>query len=83
MASEFRRRSFACLTQLPVVRMPLVVEGLEKRAVHGREYFGLPADAFLFGYIYDVNSYVERKNPGALIEAFRREFGDSTMRCWC
>jgi hypothetical protein len=77
VASEFCRRSFACLTQLPVVRMPLVVEGLEQRAVHGREYFGLPARVFLFGYIYDVNSYIERKNPVALIEAFRREFGDS------
>ena len=77
VGSEFCRRSFACLTQLPVVRMPLVVESLEKRAVYGREYFGLPARVFLFGYIYDVNSYIERKNPVALIEAFRREFGDS------
>ena len=77
VASEFCRRSFSCLTDVPVVRMPVVVEGLEKLAVYGREHFGLPADAFLFGYIYDVNSYIERKNPLALIEAFRREFGDS------
>jgi glycosyltransferase involved in cell wall biosynthesis len=77
VASEFCRRAFACLTRLPVVRMPLVIEGLEKRATHGREHFGLPERTFAFGYVYDVNSYLERKNPVALIEAFRREFGSS------
>lgn len=77
VASEFCRRSFACLTKLPVVVMPLVIEGLEKHVKYGREYFGLPTSAFLFGYIYDVNSYIQRKNPLALVEAFRREFGDS------
>ena len=78
VASEFCRRSFACLTKLPVVRMPLVVEGLEKQATHNRSHFGLPESVFIFGYIFDVNSSVQRKNPLALIEAFRREFGDST-----
>ena len=77
VASEFCRRSFSCLTQLPVVRMPLVIEGLEKQATYGRTHFGLPDSAFLFGYAFDVNSYLQRKNPLALIEAFRREFGDS------
>jgi glycosyltransferase involved in cell wall biosynthesis len=77
VASEFCRRSISSMTRLPVVRMPLVIEGLEKRLAYGREHFGLPAETFLFGYAYDVNSYVDRKNPLALIEAFRREFADS------
>ena len=77
VASEFCRRSFSCLTQLPVVRMPLVIEGLEKRIIYDRAHFGLPESVFLFGYAFDVNSYLQRKNPFALIEAFRREFGDS------
>jgi glycosyltransferase involved in cell wall biosynthesis len=77
VASEFCRRSFSCLTQLPVIRMPLVIEGLEKQAIYDRTHFGLPATAFLFGYAFDVNSYLQRKNPFALIEAFQREFGDS------
>jgi glycosyltransferase involved in cell wall biosynthesis len=78
VASEFCRRGFSCLTRLPVTRMPLVIEGLEQQAVHNRAHFGLPDSAFLFGYAFDVNSYLERKNPLALIEAFRHEFGDST-----
>ena len=57
--------------------MPLVVEGLEKQVTHNRSHFGLPESVFIFGYIFDVNSSVQRKNPLALIEAFRREFGDS------
>lgn len=77
VASEFCRRSICSVTRLPVVRMPVVIEGLEKRLVHDRVHFGLPESAFLFGYAYDVNSYLDRKNPVALVEAFRREFGDS------
>ena len=78
VASEFCRRSISSMTRLPVVRMPLVIEGLEKRLAYGRDHFGLPSSTFLFGYAYDVNSYLDRKNPIALIEAFRREFGESS-----
>ena len=53
------------------------MEGLERQVTHDRAHFGLPDSVFTFGYIFDVNSYVQRKNPLALIEAFRREFGDS------
>jgi hypothetical protein len=53
------------------------VEGLERQITHNRAHFGLPESVFLFGYIFDVNSSVERKNPLALVEAFRREYGDS------
>jgi glycosyltransferase involved in cell wall biosynthesis len=77
VASEFCRRSISSMTRLPVVRMPLVIEGLEKRLKYNRSHFGLPESPFLFGYAYDVNSFFERKNPVALVEAFRREFGDS------
>jgi glycosyltransferase involved in cell wall biosynthesis len=77
VASEFCRRSFSCLTRLPVTRMPLVIEGLERQTIHNRTHFGLPDSAFLFGYTFDVNSYLERKNPFALIKAFHREFADS------
>jgi glycosyltransferase involved in cell wall biosynthesis len=78
VASEFCRRSISSITQLPVVRMPLVIEGLDQRLAYGCEHFSLPSSTFLFGYAYDVNSYLDRKNPIALIEAFRREFGEST-----
>ena len=77
VASEFCRLTFQSATSLPVKRIPPVVDGLEKRITHSREHFGLPRDRFVFGYIFDLASYFERKNPLCLVEAFRREFGDS------
>lgn len=40
-----------------------------------RSAFGLPDETLLFGYFFDAKSELERKNPAALIEAFRRAFG--------
>ena len=77
VASEFCRHAFQSLTRLPVTRVPLVVDGLEAKAVYPREHFQLPRDVFVFAYIFDVSSYMERKNPLCLIDAFKREFGDS------
>ncbi len=37
-----------------------------------RSRFGLPQDRFLFLSLFDLNSYTARKNPRAVIEAFRR-----------
>jgi glycosyltransferase involved in cell wall biosynthesis len=37
-----------------------------------RAKFGLPHDQYLFLFLYDLNSYSERKNPAGVIEAFRR-----------
>ena len=39
-----------------------------------RARFGLPTDRFLFLFLYDLNSYSERKNPRAVLEAYRRAF---------
>src|SRR5258708_18886931 len=77
VASEFCRHAFQSITKLPVTRIPLVVDGLEKKAIYPREHFDLPGDAFVFSYIFDVSSYLDRKNPFCLIEAFKREFGNS------
>ncbi len=74
---EFVRHSFQALTNLPVTRMALVVDGIEKKATYPREHFGFPRDVFVFGYIFDVASFFERKNPLCLVEAFKREFGHS------
>jgi GT2 family glycosyltransferase/glycosyltransferase involved in cell wall biosynthesis len=75
--SEFNRQSFQTLTPLPVTLIPPVVDGLEQKAIHGRKHFGIPEDVFVFSYIFDVSSYIDRKNPFCLIEAFKRAFGGS------
>ena len=39
-----------------------------------RRRFGLPDDAYVFLFNFDFYSTTERKNPGAVIDAFRRAF---------
>lgn len=39
-----------------------------------RAQWGVPAQAFVFFFAFDLLSYVERKNPQALLRAFREAF---------
>ena len=64
---------------LPVVVMPHAVKPeLEPR--DWRAHFGFPADQVLFLFAFDFNSYLERKNPMGLVEAFRRAFPDKSQQ---
>jgi GT2 family glycosyltransferase/glycosyltransferase involved in cell wall biosynthesis len=76
VASEYCKHAFQCMTKLPVRRIPLVVDGLDEQAIYGREHFDLPTDVFVFCYIFDISSQIERKNPECLIRAFKNEFGE-------
>ena len=40
-----------------------------------RARLNLPAGAFVFLFAFDFHSYFARKNPVAVVEAFRRAFG--------
>lgn len=61
-------------------RMPLPVHrmlpGVEVREVEPvpRASIGVPADDFVFFFMFDMASQMHRKNPLAVIEAFRRAF---------
>ena len=39
-----------------------------------REYFNLPNDKFIFSFVFHMSSVMERKNPLALIAAFKQAF---------
>ncbi|MBB3135190.1 glycosyltransferase involved in cell wall biosynthesis [Rhizobium pisi] len=68
--SEFTRRAIAPLTKAPVIVVPHPVT--EKPATEGmREKFGIAKDAFLVSFIFSAGSSINRKNPQAVIEAFR------------
>jgi glycosyltransferase involved in cell wall biosynthesis len=58
----------------PVYLMPMAVDlGLVKQfksRSQARVHFGLPVKAKLFCFSFDLNSYIERKNPQACIDAF-------------
>ncbi len=72
--SEFVRKAIEMKSPVPVLAMPHAIQF--KRPTEPvdalRRRFGLPADDFLFLFLYDLNSYSARKNPAAVIEAFRR-----------
>jgi hypothetical protein len=61
------------VTKKPVVTMPLPVRIPERSPDITRAHFGLP-DQFLFLFMFDFLSIVERKNPLGLIDAFTRAF---------
>jgi glycosyltransferase involved in cell wall biosynthesis len=39
-----------------------------------KEYFGLSGDRYVFAFVFDMNSRMQRKNPLGLIRAFREAF---------
>jgi len=82
--SNFVRESLALKSILPVLTMPhaIAFERPTGAPASLRARFGLPAGRFLFLCLFDLNSYTARKNPGAVIEAFRRSglaAGDATL----
>lgn len=71
--SNFVRDSLALKSILPVLTMPHAM-GFERPAGTSatlRAQFGLASDRLLFLCLFDLNSYSARKNPRAVIEAFR------------
>jgi glycosyltransferase involved in cell wall biosynthesis len=71
VASRFVRDALGAVSPVPVVCLPPSVTLPEPLDV-GREHFGLPADRFVFLFVFDLSSQFERKNPLGLIRAFRR-----------
>ena len=69
--SRFAAEAIALKVPVPVLTMPHAIS-FARPAGDFRAEFGLPADRFLFLFLYDLNSYSERKNPAAVLEAFRR-----------
>jgi glycosyltransferase involved in cell wall biosynthesis len=76
VASEFGRRAVQAMTRTPVNIVPPPVSAAQGDGVRGRRQWGVPEDVFVFLYVFDYSSYVDRKNPSCLIDAYEREFGD-------
>jgi glycosyltransferase involved in cell wall biosynthesis len=62
----------------PLYLMPMAVDlgpvRQFKSQRQARAHFGLPAKAQLFCFSFDLNSYIDRKNPQACVEAFLLAF---------
>ena len=74
--SDFCLDAISARSPIPVRKLPLPVEP-KTAATLDREELGIPKDAFLFSFVFNYLSYFERKNPLAVIRAFRAAFGAS------
>lgn len=75
--SDFVAASFRSRSPVSVLTMPLAVTvpALDP-ARFTKAYYGLPEDRFLFFFTFDAASYLDRKNPIAVVRAFKKAFGD-------
>jgi glycosyltransferase involved in cell wall biosynthesis len=73
VASDFVGDAVARETSKPVLTFPLPVLVPPPPAL-GRADLGLPENAFVFLFVFDFFSTLQRKNPLGLIEAFTRAF---------
>jgi glycosyltransferase involved in cell wall biosynthesis len=74
--SRFIQAAVSAKARVPVVLMP---HAISLPQVHpSRARFGLPESGFLFLTMYDLLSYQERKNPEAVVRAFRKAFATRT-----
>lgn len=71
--SEFIAGAVGRSVTIPVVHMPHGIEVTELTPF-SLSTFGVPVGRFVFLLMFDFDSFVERKNPVAAIEAFRRAF---------
>jgi glycosyltransferase involved in cell wall biosynthesis len=72
-ASRFIQKTLQTAISIPVVWMPPAIT-IEKRPNLDRNFFNLPENIFLFHFNFDFSSYATRKNPMAVIDAYRLAF---------
>ena len=74
--TEFVSNAFRKVSPVPVYTIPHVVETKVNEKLT-RKDFELPEDKFIYLCLYDPRSSVERKNPQAVIHAFKKAFKDN------
>jgi glycosyltransferase involved in cell wall biosynthesis len=74
--TDYIKESLMQSSTVPVhkVTFPITID--MSKVSSNRESFDLPANTFLFIFAFDHNSIMSRKNPMAVIEAYRLAFGD-------
>ena len=69
--SSFVYDCISAATKTPVYYMPMAVE-VSDECIYRKEYFNIPENKYIFLFLYDSASYVQRKNPDGVLNAFRR-----------
>ncbi len=70
--SHFMAENIGAVAPVPVIALPPPVTPPSEAAAPTR--LGIPDDGFLFLFVFDYLSTIQRKNPVGLIEAFKRAF---------
>jgi glycosyltransferase involved in cell wall biosynthesis len=73
--STFVADALRPISTVPVAVVPYPVDRLPETRVLTRASLGLPETALIFLYVFDLGSTTGRKNPLALLRAFRDAFG--------
>jgi glycosyltransferase involved in cell wall biosynthesis len=78
VASSFIAQALAPVSPIPVVRIPLVLTvGEPGSRERGRGRLGARPDELVYLFLFDVHSHLQRKNPLAVVEAFKQAFAPS------
>jgi glycosyltransferase involved in cell wall biosynthesis len=78
VGTSFIANVLAPVCPVPVVRVPPVMTGGARGCrTAGRRRLGVGADTFVFLFIFDFHSYFQRKNPLAVVQAFKHAFPPS------
>lgn len=77
VSSRFVEDAFRKVTDKPILRAPLPLSHMPDSGLQ-RGDFGLPEEGFVFLASFDFNSWIARKNPYAVVEAFLRAFSASS-----
>ena len=73
VASHFMAEMIGAASPIPVRPIPLPVS-VPPSPSFDRSRYGIPTGDYLFTFVFDWHSTVERKNPHGLVEAFRTAF---------
>ena len=74
VSSDYNREIYSRFTQKPVINVGMAVEELPEVEPLDREALGLDQDSFVFLTTFDSFSFIERKNPFGVLDAFREAF---------
>jgi glycosyltransferase involved in cell wall biosynthesis len=78
VGSSFIANTLAPVSPVPVVRIPPVLTPPKQASrERGRQRLGVAPDEFVFLFVFDFHSHLERKNPMAVIDAFKAAFAPS------
>lgn len=76
VASAFVEQAVRRVTDKPVIRLPIPLSDVVDSGLQ-RADFGIDDDVFVFLCSFDFISFLTRKNPFAVVEAFRQAFANT------